>query len=320
MRDAKGWLGTGALALAAAAAPGCDFLLEDGVAVGEDEYAYEEDGSSYEDPGPSWVDVAAAAAWAALWEGDGDGNDGADAPAPPPYRTARMDMVRTDGGPDGDARGRVEVLRRGRREWVRFRARRLEPGTPWEAFVADRSGSPVPFGSGVADSRGTAFGVVGGSDASPLPAGAASVAELATRPFQVRDGSGRVLLRGLVPGLGTGEGTRRGAARFASDDGTVSVRVRFVEARGEGRQRATLEAAGLPPGAAVAVAADPFGAGTVPVAGAVAGPDGTVRISRDTRRGDPLPGGVPFLGNLAGRAFEVRAGGEVLVAGTFPDL
>lgn len=61
--------------------------------------------------------------------------------------------------------------------------------------------------------------------------------------------------------------------------------------------------------------------GTLGLAGAMT-PDpftpGEYRLRLRSKRGDVLPGGATALADLAGRAYEVREGGEVLLAATMP--
>jgi len=65
---------------------------------------------------------------------------------------------------------------------------------------------------------------------------------------------------------------------------------------------------------------DGVGAGAFSDLGAMDVVDGALRWSADSSQGDPLPGGAASLGDLTGRRFEVRQGGDVVLETLGPDL
>jgi hypothetical protein len=65
---------------------------------------------------------------------------------------------------------------------------------------------------------------------------------------------------------------------------------------------------------------DAVDAGTFSDLGALDASDGSLSWSVDTSQGDALPGGATGLGDLSGRRFEVRQGGDVVLEASGPDL
>jgi hypothetical protein len=191
----------------------------------------------------------------------------------------------------------------------------LDPGTPLDLYVADRFDSLQFVAATSADGRGTiAFAP------AFLPAGAASLEELANHRVELRDGAGRVLLSGRVPAL-RGRGADLRASRGTRDEGTgVRVKVSLAAVRSAGRQVFRLDARGLPTGAASELRILGREGVMVPAAAGPADAGGRFSVRADSRAGDPLPGGEEWIDSLEGRPFEVRCGGEVMAEGEFPRM
>ena len=310
-------LATAVVLAAAALLAGCDYPSStDGY---EEDYSDDGSDDSYddsdtgEDAGNDWLPdlvVGLAFNFSDGHDGGGVGGNGA-----APSVASRSDLVRGPSPSDPDARGVTAVARRGPKERFAVRAVDLDPGTPLDLFVADRFDVPLHIAAASADGRGTitffpAF----------LPAGVASLEELAGRRVELRDGAGRLLLSGRVPAL-RGRGADMRASRGYRDDGTgVRVKISLAAVRSAGRQVFRLDARGLAAGASADLWILGDADRMVPMAAGTADAGGRFSLRADSRNGDPMPGGEEWIESLGGRPFEVRCGGEVMADGEFPPL
>ncbi len=285
----------------------------------EDDADYDEADESYEDAtyqeedGSDWL--ADLFVGLVIGAADGDDDEDDDGGGRPPAVVSRSDLVRGAAPSDPDARGMAAVARRRWRERFAVRVVGLDPGAPLHLFVADRFDVTLHIAALSADGRG----VISYSPAF-LPAGVASLEELAGRRVELRDGAGRVLLSGRVPAL-RGRGGDRRAARGYRDDGTgVRVKVSMGAVRSAGRQVFRFDARGLPPGAPSELRILDRDGRMVPAAAGTADASGRFSFRADSREGAPLPAGEEWIESLGGRPFEVSCGGGVVADGEFPEL
>jgi hypothetical protein len=233
---------------------------------------------------------------------------------------ARIDLFRAAASSDADVTGWVELRSGGGRERFQAEVEHLAAGATVEVLVADGLGAMIPAGPATADALGHAELELDTGDGASLPAGAASATELVGRAVEVRDGSGGLLLSGTAPALGGSGGTSRARLRASDDDSGVGVRVSMKIQRRLGRQEFRIDVRGLEDDAAVELWIDD-GTGTLVLAGEMtASHRGRSRMRQQSRRGHSMPLGVLDLGDLSGRAFEVRSGGTTLLSGFLPEM
>lgn len=314
MRNPKS-LATAGVMAAALLLSGCEYPSSYD-AYEEDSYDdYSDDSyddSDYEeDDGGDWfVDLVVGFTF-----DSSDGHDGGGGRGTAPSVASRSDLVRGASPSDSDARGVTAVARRGPHERFAVRVVDLDPGMPMDLYVANRSDVLLHIAAASADGRGT----ISFSPAY-LPAGVASLEELAGRRVELRDGARRVLLSGRVPAL-RGRGADVRASRGYRDDGTgVRVKISLAAVRSAGRQVFRLEARGLTAGVAAELRILGDAGQMVPMAAGTADAGGRFSIRADSRNGDPLPGGEEWIESLGGRPFEVRCGAEVVADGELPAL
>ena len=284
-----------------------------------DDYGYEDDDEYYyyeeeeEDTGPDAVDVVIAVV-GALSEDDEDGGPSRHRPR---AKTARTDLVRAPASPDPDDRGFAEVrIVRGGSETLRVRVEGIAAGGQVEAFAADVAGTYRPFGSAVADERGRAEviryrGIPDGWDVVPFAAAA-------QWPLEVRNAAGAPILVGRIPAVG--REARNRAAHASWRDGETGVRLEatLLKHGRAGRRQARVDVSGLEPGTGLRLLVEDASGEMAPEGEASVLADGTACLRFDSRRGDPLPGGVGDLTALAGRRIEVIVAGDTVLHGVFP--
>ena len=200
----------------------------------------------------------------------------------------RSDMVRAAAASDADVSGHVEVRTRDGRQKFQVEADHLAAGVSVEFLVADGSAALVSLGSMTTDSLGEAELELDTGDGASLPAGAATVADLAGRAVEVRDAAGGVLLTGTVPALSGSPATVVGRTRVTDDATGTRVKVEMKVKGRSGRQEFRVEVKNAPAGSAVELFVDD-GAGAMVLA--ATGP----RIRLDSRRGHAMPLGVSGL-------------------------
>ena len=245
--------------------------------------------------------------------GGGGGGDGS-------WVRARSLLMRDAASPDGDARGHVEVRARGDRQRFQVEAELLDPGLSVEFLVEDGAAAMVSAGFFTANAAGQAEAELDTGDGGALPAGAATVAELAGRRVDVRDAEGALLLSGTVPSLDAAPIRLRGRTRVRDEVTGVRVDVEMRVSGPMGRQQFRIKVRRAEPNAALELWIDD-GAGTLVLAAEMtANPGGSVAVRLDSRRGDGMPLGAGGVQDLSGRPFEVRVGGVAVAAGALPTL
>ena len=245
-----------------------------------------------------------------------DEDDDYDVPEPPPWTRASRDLVRAAGEADPDASGTVSVATRfGWRHRFRVETRDVDGGAA-EVLVEGPAGL-VPAGFAVPDGAGRAVLLLDNGLGDRLPAGAATVQELAGRAVVVRGASGVDVLRAIVPGLRPGPAVI-GSERFEDEGSGARARVRLRSGGAFGREVVRFAAAGLEPGAAVELRIDDErGDPVVAGAGTVDG-EGRWAFASDSRRGDPPPAGAADAAALQGRGFDLSVGGVPVLEGALP--
>lgn len=248
---------------------------------------------------------------------------------------AEARLLRADGSPDANVKGKVKVESRADREKFTIEAEHFAAGTVVEFFLDDPA---TPEGL-VSVGTATAAGLEGEArlelntkNGAALPMGAAAVSELAGFAIEVRlVAGGALLLTGEVPGLPTGGGDpgapplpgddARGRARLTPAlpglEGHVEIRTRPEQ----NRQRFEMEAEGLAPGTQVAfLIEDPANPGAlVQIAVRAADLDGEAELKTEGL----LPLGVAKVDELVGldvRVVLADGSGTLLLSGTVPEL
>ena len=233
---------------------------------------------------------------------------------------ARSLLMRDAASPDGDTRGHVEVRERGTRQRFQVEAELLDAGSTVEFLVEDGAATMVSAGFFTANVAGQAEAELDTGDGGSLPAGAATVAELAGRRVEVRDSGGALLLFGAVPSIDAAPIRLRGRTRVRDEETGVRVDVEMRVSGPMGRQQFRIKVRRAAPDAALELWIDD-GAGTLVLAAPMsANSGGSTAIRLDSRRGDGMPLGAGGVQDLAGRPFEVRVGGVAVAAGALPTL
>jgi hypothetical protein len=253
---------------------------------------------------------------AAMGVDDPPGDDGGGGD---PFR-ARLDLARAAGASDPDVTGWVELRSGDGRERFQVEVDHLAVGATVEVLVADGVGTLVSAGFATAGAMGDAELELDTGDGAALPAGAATAAELVGRAVEVRDAEDGLLLSGAAPAIDGSAATRSGRHRGTDDDSGVSVRVLMKFQGRLGRQEFRIDVRGLEDDAGVELWIDD-GTGTLVMAeSTTASHRGRSRMRHRSRMGDPMPLSVPEVGDLSGRAFELRSGGGTVYSGVLPTL
>ncbi len=228
-------------------------------------------------------------------------------PGPPPPEVERGEAMvwRAPLFPDpslepGKERGTVRVRNTFRAFEAHVEASGLRPVATYRAEVAGAAG-PLLF---VTDARGRASLLLAAGSAVPLP----------DARVRIADASGNPALLGVLPDWRRNP-RQEGPVReeFAAPSGGETVRAEVFRGSGRGLERLEFRFAGFEPGAALLLR--PAGGEGIPV---VAGSRGRATLRWRSRFPEPLPFGAYSVGELRGTAFEVVAGGEVVVEGIVP--
>jgi hypothetical protein len=165
---------------------------------------------------------------------------------------------------------------------------------------------------------GTGALTVSGTGTPPEALGITSLAQLTGRRVQVRASDGDVVLEALLPlpGAIASSSTkvplvREAGFQFAKMTGAVSVKYAAktgsllfaVVVRGAGTGTPLELEIEDAPGSGVFVAVGPLVRG---------------KLTRDTKRGDELPGGGGTYATIAGRAVRIVSAGQVAMTGRLP--
>ncbi len=245
---------------------------------------------------------------------------------------ASAPLVRPDGAPDDDAKGKIELRHDpssgdGR---VDFDAQNLDGSLTFDVFVEDppSSDTMVDVGAMEVDEDGD-MRLRFDTDDGPLPFDVNDVGELSGRRVEVQNGS-VVFLVGVVPEPSDGKGkggwvrgaasmVRPGAPPDPDAKGAVEVRLKLDD----NRARLSVKAEKLPDQAYSVFMEDDVDSGVFNDVGAMvtdAGEDGP-RLKLDSNQGDPLPYGALSPEELEGRAVEVRgADTQTYLVGVVPPL
>lgn len=259
---------------------------------------------------------------------DQGGNSTASSSGPRPVTRARDALIRSEGGVDEDAKGRVEVRSRRGRELLEIKAERLTPGLVVSFFIADAEGTPTLVGTDTASSKGQVK-VRWRSPREELPLGATLVSELADRAVTLRTAADEPLLEGAIPNLesltSSGGGTKvRDRSGLENLDLAFAPRAEGkveVETRpSEGRNKLKVEVEHLPPGTELDVFLENPGTSTLEQIGELTvGSDGEAELEISSQDGDALPFGVESVSELYGKTIEIRTGdGTPRLRGTVP--
>ena len=258
-------------------------------------------------------------------------SSGGDEPHPLEPLTARSNFVRPENSPYDDSRGVIVVIQRDGSAALRIEVGHLAPLTHYAMWIGE--GESASFVDDfTTNGEGGAGLVRDTAEGAELPGGADSLAALAGVHVEIRHESDVVLV-GAIPHLEDEhdvedvheesdfdhEGTDAHLhveIDIHPDDGHEHMEIvmhdllqRTQEPRAakSGRRSARAELY-LDDGTGTMVAAD----------SARIRRHGRARLRYDTRRGASLPLGVASLRELAGRAFEVRVRGVVVVDGSLP--
>ena len=276
-------------------------------------------------------------------EGDGDGdhdepapddgNDGGDHEAPAEPEVARSFLLRGENAPE-HARGIVVTTRRGEGERFLVEVANLAERSRYELWVAsaiegdDRVLETGELG-GAAFSRDTAHD-------QWLPAEAESLDDLAGRRVEVRH-EDEVVLYGAVPHLEAHDAPVHEEETVHDEATGARVHVE-VDVHARHGERLRIEMADLPRHddhaerdhaeraqkasgrRVVELLIEDDGGNLVPVDTARMNRRGRALLQWRTRRGDNLPLDAGTIRELAGRAFEVRVGGERVASGSIPSF
>lgn len=229
-------------------------------------------------------------------------------------------LVRPTGGLDPDARGRISMGLREDSRRFRFFCDGLDPGSTVDLFVEDAGGTLAPWKTVTAGPAGRVRERVRARSFESLPGGADSLNDLKGRAAEVRTPLGAVLLQGTIAHF-SDRGRNRGARSSSEGPGPgVVLRTRLSALDVAGRQIVSVRVEGLAPFAAAEVRIEDGAQALQSVAAPMADALGRATVRWDGRRGDPLPFDETSAAALSGRAVEVRVGGVVVGAGSFPDL
>jgi hypothetical protein len=198
-----------------------------------------------------------------------------------------------------------------------------DPATPGTALTQ--------FGSLTTDGKGRGALDLDSQDGDPMPFGA-SLADLAGKAVEVRDGGGAAVLAGEFPALpspprrppslhGRADLTRPAGSAFPYSVGRIDEEVRPATPGEPGSSRLRIEIRGLAPSTQYALFTDDPSTpdpALVQFTTLTTDANGRARKTYDTENGDTLPLGAT-LAALGGKPVEVRdTGGTVVLSGNFP--
>lgn len=250
-------------------------------------------------------------------------------------------LIRPDGAPDANAKGRVKVEHdpKKNRDKMDVEAENIDTSLTFELWVEDAGGTlqfvaTMPFnGPGEVEVEFDTH------EDLPLPFGASQVKSLAGRDLEVRVG-GATYLVGEVPdveaggsGSGSGSGSSGGGDWIkvkssmvrpsGAPDSNASGYVELRRREKDQRQRFKVEAEHIDPSVGFSVWLETgVGSGVLSNVGGMKPDDADeVELELDTGDGAQLPFGVADVDLLTGRSVEVRDGaGQVYLQGVVPAL
>jgi hypothetical protein len=242
----------------------------------------------------------------------------------------RVDLTVAADSPVTAREARVEIRRRDQdRQRLIVKLDDATRGASLDLFMADSLGDIVRVGD-VVERRGGDYRYrVRTKKGQALPFGAADVSSLSGRVIEVRTDVGSLVASGRMPSVDGPAPRAKGPARLSSalsviggvGDGGVHADV-DVRRKRDGREEFRVEIERAEPGLQlIAFVAD--AAGVLREIGALTADDddaGEYELRFRTKDGDALPLGAATVGELAGRALEVRTvDGVVVAVGEIPD-
>ncbi|HKE00244.1 MAG TPA: hypothetical protein VKE69_04485 [Planctomycetota bacterium] len=250
-----------------------------------------------------------------------------------PALHGKRDLQRPAPAVDADAFGAVDIEKKSGKQSFAVDAKKLDPTTPHSVYVETGVRADVyVFVCGLV-LKTPAIGRFAidleAECMAPMVAGVLDLASLTDRRIQVRDAADHVVLETVIPELLRGGGAKGNFVanvKMAPPPGSPSpkatgwIRAKLVATQGT----STLEIFGAkmsPTPVCCAFVEDDVGVGTFSFLGDLvlnkAKTSGRVRL--DTKKGDPLPFGVPTVAELSGRKIRLQDENDVVhLEGTIP--
>jgi hypothetical protein len=246
-----------------------------------------------------------------------------------PAVKGEMDLQRPASQPDPDAKGRLQMQKRGKNQDFEVRAEKLDAPTnaQYNAFLetAVESGVYSPVGGMVLKNAATGLWRLDldGKCAAPAILGVNDVSLLSGRRVQVRNANGDVVLFGVLPQLVFGIGQLnfnlkskllRPMVNPPSPDAFGDVRSRFLAKKGQSEFEVRIHKMAV--GKTYALWLETVnGSGILEQVGAFEFKGNTTKLGTfavNTSTGEGLPYGVNTVAGLKNRTFEVRDAQDIV--------
>jgi len=255
----------------------------------------------------------------------GNGPDRPERPEKVRPGKARAPLTRPADATDENAKGRIDVARRGKKLDLRIKGQRLDAGLAVGITIQGGGDEVVLADAVVTNDEGSIKLMLRTHKGDVLPLDAVTLDDLAGATIRIRDDAAlpdaAALLTGRVPAIGADLprrvrlGSELALAEGETDgEGRIQARFRGRDVRSELRIRV----AGLAEGAAVRFLIDDGTGAFVEVAAGTADDDGEAQYRSRTHDGGAMPLDAATVLDLLGRAVQIEVDGVVRLEGAIP--